>query len=223
MTAPAALSAPEANPFARSLARASVLMLGLIAAGLALRFLPKPDAWGLAASPAGAAAFIGGAALACAIGVPRQAAAFAAGYVFGPWIGGALGLVAQVIGCAIDFAWARLAARAWVAARLPSRLCRLDARLAAHPFAATLSLRLLPLGNNVALNLLAGVSAVGAAPFLAASALGYLPQTVIFVLLGTGIAVARWVEVALAVGLFAASALLGWRLLRSPVALNATA
>jgi uncharacterized membrane protein YdjX (TVP38/TMEM64 family) len=149
--------------------------------------------------------------------VPRQAAAFAAGYIWGPWIGVALALPAQLLGAAIDFAWARLSARTWVAARLPARLRRLDARLAARPFTATLSLRLLPLGNNVALNLVAGVSAVRAAPFLAASALGYLPQTAIFALLGSGVAVARWVEVAIAIALFAASVLLGWRLLRAPL------
>jgi uncharacterized membrane protein YdjX (TVP38/TMEM64 family) len=192
-------------------------LLGLVLAGLAARWLSRPDAAAFGQGPLGVGGFIALAALACAVGVPRQAAAFAAGYIWGPWIGVALALPAQLLGAAIDFAWARLLARTWVAARLPARLRQLDARLAARPFTATLSLRLLPLGNNVALNLVAGVSAVRAAPFLAASALGYLPQTAIFALLGSGVAVARWVEVAIAIALFAASVLLGWRLLRAPL------
>ena len=53
-----------------------------------------------------------------------------------------------------------------------------------------------------------------AVPFLAGSALGYVPQTVIFALLGSGIGVADWVQVAIGAALFAASVLLGVILLR---------
>ena len=67
------------------------------------------------------------------------------------------------------------------------------------------------------LNLLAGVSAVAAGPFLLASLLGYVPQTAVFALLGDGVRVAEGVQMALAVGLFAASVALGVYLLRRPV------
>ena len=79
---------------------------------------------------------------------------------------------------------------------------------------ATLTLRLLPVGNNLVLNLLAGVSTLSVGPFLAALVLGYVPQTVIFALLGGGVRVSEKVQVAVAVALFAVSVILGLILLR---------
>jgi uncharacterized membrane protein YdjX (TVP38/TMEM64 family) len=94
------------------------------------------------------------------------------------------------------------------------RLARLDAFLAANPFGATLTLRLLPVGSNIVLNLLAGVSGVAAGPFVLASAIGYVPQTVVFTLLGGGVRVGQGVQLVLGIALFAASALLGLLLMR---------
>ena len=190
-----------------------LLLAGLLAAGLALR-----SGLGQGALEAPAELGLGGfalaAAVACALGVPRQVVAYAAGLGFGLWTGCALALIAQVIGCAVDFVWARVIAREWAARRISGRLARMDAALSRHPFTATLTLRLLPVGNNLALNLLAGVSGVAAAPFIAASAIGFVPQTVVFVLLGSGVRVGRGAQLALAVALFAVASLVGFWLLR---------
>jgi uncharacterized membrane protein YdjX (TVP38/TMEM64 family) len=159
-------------------------------------------------------AFAGAGAALCAAGVPRQVVAYGAGFAFGLWGGLALAMVAQLTGCAIDLAWARLIARDWVMRRLGGRLARIDRFLAANPFTATVMLRLLPVGNNVVLNLLAGVSSVPAGRFLAGSAVGYLPQTLVFAVLGSGARLARGAEIGLGVALFAASAALGALLLR---------
>ncbi len=156
--------------------------------------------------------------LACAVGVPRQVVAYAGGLAFGFWPGAALAMVAEALGCAADFFWARLLARRWaenwLQRRGDGRLGRLDRFLTARAFTATLTLRLLPFGSNIVLNLLAGVSGVAAGPFLAASVLGYIPQTAVFALLGGGVRVSEAVQVGLAVTLFAASAGLGVLLLR---------
>jgi len=72
----------------------------------------------------------------------------------------------------------------------------------------------MPIGNNLALNLLSGVAGVGFFPFLLASAIGYLPQTVIFALLGEGLAVEETTRLGIAVALFIVSALMGFFLLR---------
>ena len=69
-------------------------------------------------------------------------------------------------------------------------------------------------GKSTALNLLAGVSGVAAIPFLAASVLGYVPQTVVFGLAGAGASVSDGAQLGLAVALFAASVGLGVLLLR---------
>jgi uncharacterized membrane protein YdjX (TVP38/TMEM64 family) len=205
--------------------RALALLGGLAAVGAGLRALPRLDAGLLdrlviGHGLTGIALFLLLGALGCAVGVPRQVAAFAAGYAFaagfGLWAAGLLAMAAQMLGCAADFGWARLLARDWVAARLPARLARLQDRVAARPFTATLTLRLLPVGNNLALSLLGGASGVPALPFLAASAVGYLPQTAVCVLLGGGIQLGRGAQVAIAAGLFGASAALGVWLWRAP-------
>ena len=70
------------------------------------------------------------------------------------------------------------------------------------------------MGNNLALNLLAGMAGIAPAPFLAASALGYLPQTVVFALLGKGVRVDGAWQIGLAAALLAVSVGIGFGLLR---------
>ncbi|MBP0443440.1 TVP38/TMEM64 family protein [Roseomonas sp. SSH11] len=171
----------------------------------------------------GEAVFLAIGCAATAAGMPRQAVAFLGGYAFGAGLGTVLALVAQSLGCALSFGWARLVGRDWAARRLEGRFGRrlrpLHDRLVASPFGATLALRLLPVGNNLALNLLAGLSGLRLAPFLAASAVGYLPQTLVFSLLGDGVAVDRTAQIILGGALFLVSVALGiWLLRREPPA-----
>jgi uncharacterized membrane protein YdjX (TVP38/TMEM64 family) len=196
-----------------SIAKAALLLAGLATAGLALRWLGTGF---LTARPTsgGAALFFAVAAILVAVGLPRQVVAFAAGYAFGAWRGGFLALAAQMLGCAADFWWARLVARGWATRHLRGRLARIDRLLAARPFTATLTLRLLPVGNNLLLNLLAGLSGLRASPFLLASLIGYLPQTAIFALTGSGTHVDRGLQLGLGAALFVLSALLGLGLLK---------
>ncbi|MBV9538243.1 MAG: VTT domain-containing protein [Acidisphaera sp.] len=199
----------------RALAKTVLLALGLVVAGLALRW--ASGGTGVLLHEAGAQgrlAFVLAATVLCAVGVPRQIAAYAGAYAFGLGPGMALALVAQVAGCTADLLWARILAREWTRRRLGTRLARIDAFLAANPFPATLMLRLLPVGNNLLLNLLAGISGIAALPFLAASTLGYLPQTIVFGLLGAGSRIDGPSQIGLGIALFAASAALGLVLLR---------
>lgn len=201
----------NAGAIARAVVKPGLLVVGLTAGALSLEFLPFRAFLTL---PAGAgvtdaAWFILVGALACALGLPRQIVAFAGGYAWGLWAGIALALLAQIIGAALDFFWSRIIARAWVQARLGGRVQKLDRMLSHRPFAATVALRFMPIGNNLLLNLLAGVSAVPAAGFLAGSLLGFVPQTVIFALLGSGSRVARGAEIALGAALFVVSAVIG--------------
>jgi uncharacterized membrane protein YdjX (TVP38/TMEM64 family) len=55
------------------------------------------------------------------------------------------------------------------------------------PFYKILLLRLFPIGNNVVTNVLSGSVRVPFFAFLTASILGYLPQIIIFALVGAGI------------------------------------
>jgi uncharacterized membrane protein YdjX (TVP38/TMEM64 family) len=204
--------------------RPALLLVGLAAAGLAIHLLPDSGASGLLAhlaaarGPAGGAVFLAAGALLCAVGVPRQIVGYVAGYAFGVWIGMALAMVAQVAACVANFVWARMVAREWARGamerRWRGRLARIGGFLAANPFTATVTLRLLPVGNNLALNLLAGVSGIAAGPFIAGSAIGYVPQSFIFALVGAGARVDRATQLGVGVALFAASAAAGGLLLR---------
>ncbi len=158
--------------------------------------------------------FVAAGAVLTGIGVSRQAFAFVAGYAFGVVAGSALALTAEMAGVVLAFAYARWLGRDLVARRFPRSVRRLDAFLERNPFAMTLAVRLSPISNNLAVNLLAGVSRVPAAPFLAASALGHAPQTIVFALVGSGLAGGIVLKSGLAVALFAVSALLGLHLYR---------
>jgi uncharacterized membrane protein YdjX (TVP38/TMEM64 family) len=148
------------------------------------------------------------------IGLPRQIPAFVAGYAFGPWYGAAIALVSQVMACSADFIWARAIGQDFVRRRLGGALRKVDSMLAAQPFIATLTLRLMPVGSNILLNLAAGLSSVRPLPFLAASAIGFIPQTVIFALIGRGSAPSHTHVLAVGAAMFMVSALLGIILLR---------
>ncbi len=209
---------------ARAVAKLLVLAAGLAAAGLLLRAfggllgtewvdrtIRGQGLWG-----EGIFLLVGMAAT--AVGIPRQGVAFLGGYAFGAVMGTGLALLAQLLGCALSFLWARLVGRGWAERRLAGRFGRrlrpLRDLLAASPFDATLALRLLPLGNNLALNLLAGMAGIALLPFLAASAIGYLPQTVVFALLGKGVRVDGAWQLGLSAVLLVGSVAIGFALLR---------
>lgn len=163
---------------------------------------------------AGEALFVGLAALATGLGLPRQVVSGLAGYAFGLALGSALALAGTVAGCVGAFYYARVLARAPIQNKFSGRVRKLDDFLHDNTFSMTLLVRMLPVGSNVATNLAAGVSSVRAAPFFGGSALGYAPQTVIFALLGSGVAVDPGLRISLSVVLFVASALLGVYLYR---------
>jgi len=156
--------------------------------------------------------FLAVGALATGLSFPRQVVAFLGGYAFGFVPGTALSVLATLIGCKLDFYYARWLGRGFVQRKFPHRLRKLDAFLHLHPFTMTLVVRLLPVGHNTSTNLLAGVSSVRALPFFAGSALGYLPQNLVFALAGRGVNLDPSVRLTLAALLFLGSSLLGIKL-----------
>lgn len=132
--------------------------------------------------------FVSGSALAVSMGVPRLALAFVGGAVFG-WIEGTiLAQAGTFFGCWATFAVARRLGHAWVAAlvarRFPSAKA-LFSFIARHGFEANIVLRLAPVGNAFATNLLFAVSRVPLRTFLLATFIGTFPETAIAALLGS--------------------------------------
>ncbi len=157
----------------------------------------------------GSLTFLAVGALAAGLGFPRQAVAFLGGYAFGFPAGCALATLSNLLGCGLNFFYARWLGRGFVHRRFPGRMRKLDAFLHRHPFTMTLVIRLLPVGHNASTNLLAGVSSVRALPFFAATLLGYLPQNLVFALAGSGVDLDPGLRLTLATLLFVVSSLLG--------------
>ena len=153
--------------------------------------------------------FVAVGGLATALAAPRQIVSFLGGYAFGLGLGMALALAATEFGCMLAFFYARVIGRPLGAKRLGARVRRLEDFLAANPFSMTLLIRLLPVGSNFATSLAAGVSRVPAGPFLLGSLVGYLPQTFVFTLAGSGVEVGGGLRLAFAVVFFVVSGAIG--------------
>lgn len=158
--------------------------------------------------------FLAMGSFAIAVGIPRQAISFLAGYAFDLALGTLLGVLATVVGCILTLYYARWFGRALVAARLSGRVRRIDAFIRDNTFGMTLLIRLLPAGSNLVTNLAAGVTHVRALPFVLGSALGYVPQTLVFALAGSGVNVDPLWRIGLGAALFLASGVLGIHLYR---------
>ena len=151
-------------------------------------------------------------ACATALAAPRQLIAFLGGYAFGFGVGCVLSTVAVTFGCIISFTIARVLARPLVERRFAHKVRRVNLFLAQSPFTKTIIIRLLPVGNNLVTNLVAGVCQVKAVPFVSGSMLGYIPQMAIFALMGKGVVVLSVWKMLLSAVLFVISALLSVRL-----------
>ena len=208
------------NP--RILLRGLALIGALVAAGLVL----KTTQWGAALDKEwvdgfvrrqgsmGGMIFAAAGALFIAVGVPRQVISFLGGYVFGFVWGTVAAAAATIGGCVIAFTFARAMGRDLVAARFSGRIGKVDDFLRGNPFSMALLIRLLPAGSNLVISLTAGVTSVSPWPFFLGSAIGYLPQTMVFALAGSGITLEPAFRIGLSVVLFIVSGVLGVYLYR---------
>lgn len=127
------------------------------------------------------------AAVGMCVFIPRQALSFIAGTLFGAFTGSLLAIAACVLGCSMATALGRCVGRACLEKHAPKPLAYLDAILQTKPVTAAITLRLLPTGNNLLFSYLGGVSKAPAGAFILGSGLGYIPQNVLFSLLGAGL------------------------------------
>ena len=149
-----------------------------------------------------------------ALGFPRQIISFLAGYAFGFLQGVGLALIATLLGCVAAFYFARFIGRDFFVNRFSDKVRSIDIFLNQNPLAMTLLIRFLPLGSNLASNLAAGISGVRPSPFFLGSLIGYLPQTIVFSLIGSGISMDPVFRISLGGFLFVLSGILGVYLFR---------
>jgi len=155
---------------------------------------------------------IGG--LVTAIGCPRQLVAFLGGYAFGVVNGTLLSTLGVGMGCVLSLFFARIVIRPFVNRRFPQRVIKINDFLSVRPVVKTIVIRLLPIGNNLVTNLIAGVTAVKARYFVLGSLIGYIPQMAIFALMGKGVVVMSVWKIGLSIVLFIISSALSVRLYR---------
>jgi len=163
---------------------------------------------------AGELLFVAAGGLFISAGLSRQLVAFLGGYAFAFYGGTLLALLATVVGSIVNFYAARLLFSSLVTRHYAGHIRKVDDFIRENTFTMTLLIRLLPVGNNLMVNLAAGVSSVRAMPFFSGSALGYIPQTLVFALIGSGTSVNQRWQVAVAVAMFVISAFIGIYLYR---------
>ncbi len=159
----------------------------------------------------GRSAFMALSLLFTAVGGPRQAVAFFAAYFFGLGEGFLIALLATVLGSIAAMAAAasfREEARRFIRGKLDIAL----QMWGSNAFMITLLLRLLPVGSNLVTNLAAGAMGIPVLGFVAGSAAGYVPQTLVFALMGSGVNLGSEVQIGLSIVLFVLSVVIGVRI-----------
>lgn len=147
--------------------------------------------------------------LATAVGLPRQMVAFIAGLAYGVIPGLLLSLLAAILGCYLTLQISKRFLGNWVINQYPGFFNNLNKLLKDDVFAKILVLRLQPFGTNLLTNVCAGFTLMRHRVFLAASAVGYIPQMLVFALLGKGIRVESQTQLILSMVLLLMSLGLG--------------
>jgi len=160
------------------------------------------------------AVFLAACALGVGVGAPRLGFAAAAGLLFPWWQGILLAQAGTLIGCTLAFLWSRWLGGDVASARAGGRRQRLIARVERHPVSTNVVIRVFPIGNALALNVLLGLTPMRLRDFVAGTFLGTLPHTVIYVLLGNSAHAGSAGRLLTACGLLVVLAAVSWALLR---------
>lgn len=202
LSVPGAEASPDALPEeagsrGRLSALATLIAAGVLVAALSTwgplhghDWMETLRAWLSRAGAWAPLAFTSIGALAIGAGAPRVLFAFVGGAAFGAVWGSVLAQLATVLGCVVTFSVARWSGRPYAQGRLARRFPRLHSGLeliGEHPLASNLALRLSPVGNCFAVNLLMSLSSMRLEGFVVGTLLGVLPETLVYALLGAGI------------------------------------
>ncbi len=204
---------------AKSLLKSLVLMLMLVALGLLLNRVLHSfqidhvwvDTHIRSHGDYAGIYFLGFAALSMMVGLPRQLSAFFGGYLFGLAGGVVVVSLSALVACVVTFYLGRWVFRPIVRQGLARLSAKLDAFLAEDILLKTIAIRLFPVGNNLLTNIAAGASSAHSVPFFTGSFIGYLPQTCVFVLLGTGVSLHEWWNLYMALALLLVSTLVSYK------------
>lgn len=157
----------------------------------------------------GATALIGTLTLLATIGLPRQFTAFICGYVFDYVYGTIIATVVVTIACAATFSLAKYCLSHYIKNNFASAYAKAHDLFQAQLLYKAMIIRLLPIGSNFLTNILAGACKLNIKAFVSGSFIGFIPQMLVFSLLGAGIKIADKTQLSISIGLFVLSFLLG--------------
>jgi uncharacterized membrane protein YdjX (TVP38/TMEM64 family) len=109
------------------------------------------------------------------------------GMVFGAVAGAAAAVIGGTVGATLLFVMARSALGGWLARRIGPLAERLAENFRRDAFSYILFLRLVPIFPFWIVNLVPALAGTGLMPFVAATAIGVIPATIAFALLGAGL------------------------------------
>ncbi len=172
--------------------RAAVLGVLLVVGAVLAAILDLPDveevrAWVDGAGRARWAAMVVALALVLLAPVPRTALSILVGLVAGFGPGLAVALAGALLAALAAFGLSRTLGRSAATRLAGARLGRIDELLARRGFATVLTGRLLPVVPFVVLSYAAGLTATRWGPYVAATALGLVPSTVVQVGIGASV------------------------------------
>jgi len=165
-------------------------------------------------SPKSIFLFIVGGGLLTVFGFPRLVLSTIGGFVYGTLSGTLYALAGTIWGCFLSFFYARFLAQEFVRSHIPEKAMKIEMLLLNQPFLVSIMIRNLPVGNNTITNLLAGVSRIKTLPYFAGSLIGFIPQTLVFSLLGSGISRDGTMQVVISLILFSATIGFMWYLIQ---------
>ncbi len=190
------------------------LLLALLACGAAVTLWWQPQHLLTDARPAQASGATTLVVFALAYGactaffVPRPVLNLAAGALFGSQAGLATALAGTMLGAALTFGLGRLLGQDALRPLLRARwLTAADRQLSEHGFRSMVVIRLLPGLPFCAMNYCAAVSRMGWVSYLAATALGSIPNTAAYAVAGARASTPTSPVFLLAMGFIAVSAL----------------
>lgn len=133
--------------------------------------------------------------LAMSVGLPRQIAAFTCGYFLGWQFGFFVALMSAVLGCIITINVSHLGLHKQVTKAFPRKSEWLHHFFKRDTFLKALIIRLIPAGSNFITNVIAGAVNVPIKSYLLGTFIGFIPQMLVFSLLGNGIQLGKTTQI----------------------------
>lgn len=154
--------------------------------------------------------FILGSAFLVGLGMPRWISAFAGGMLYGAVLGTGLALLAALAGASVTYFIARSMLSSTVRSILGKRYRPMKDRFQRNAFGYTLHLRLFPISNATLTSLACGACRVPFSKYTLANIIGFVPQTIIFALFGSGAIKGSSSQFAIGVALYILLVLMHW-------------